>query len=172
MCQSPRVPSFPQRFFLAESPSHRSWHDSSPSTPHPLRQQPPSSHRCPVVSLSAHRSYLLSVVATGWLRLRAPIHALASAAVLVQHPARAPRGGARWWPAHMPSVASHCSWRSEGSVVPASRIRFATAGALGGKPGLGSPNKALQRTRPLPGSPCACSTSNWPAPRSAGRPGR
>jgi hypothetical protein len=105
--QSPRVPSFPQRFFLAETPSHRSWQDSSPSTPHPLRQQPPSFYRCLAVSLSVHRGYLLSVIATGWLHLRAPIHALASAAVLVQHPARAPRGGARWWPAHLAFAASH-----------------------------------------------------------------
>jgi hypothetical protein len=136
LCQSPRASSFPQRFFPAESPSHRSWQDSSPSTPHPLRQQPPSFYRCLAVSLSAHRGYLVSVIATGWLRLRAPIHALASAAVLVQHPARAPRGGARWWPALLAFAASYRSWRSEGSVVPASCTPFGTAGALVGSPGL------------------------------------
>ena len=88
------------------------------------------------MSLSAHRGYLLSAIATGWLRLRTPIHALASAAVLVQYPARAPRGGARWWPALLAFAASHGSWRSEGSVVPAWCIPFGTPGALVGESSL------------------------------------
>ena len=39
-------------------------------------------------------------------------------------------------------------------------------------PGLWVPNKALQRTRLLPGSPWLCSTCKGPAPRSARQPGR
>jgi hypothetical protein len=173
LCQSPRVPSFPQRFFLAGSPSHRSCQDPSPSTPHPLRQQPPSFHRCPAASLSAHRSNLLSVIATGWHLLRAPIHALASAAVLVQHLARAPRGGACRWPALLAFASSHRSWRDESSVVPAWCAPIIAAGALVGESRRhGPPNKALQRTRLLPGSPCLCSTCYAPAPRSGRQPGR
>jgi len=157
LCQAQMVttalPPAPVATLFAASPSHRSWRDSSPSAPFPSRQQDQSPYRRRPVSHSANRGILLSVNAIKPVASSPPIRALPSAVVLVQRSARARRGGARWSPPPGPTVASHCSWRSEDSVVPAWCTPFATAGALVGEIALGPPNKALQRTRLLPGSP-------------------
>ena len=91
-------PPAPVATLFAASPSHRSWRDSSPSAPFPSRQQHPSPCRRFVVSHSANRGFLLLVNATKAVASSPPIRALPLAVVLVQHPARALRGGARWSP--------------------------------------------------------------------------